>query len=117
MQLPGERIDALRSAQETELVRLLGPFDPFLQAGDRTLLVPDTTVHKALWPVLGRPGVLLVDGDVLGSWRSTATRTRLTLAVEPFAPLPQRVWTQVEAEAARVGEARRLKDIAVTRKS
>ena len=116
LQIGAADLDALRSARTPELVRLLGPFDPFLQAGDRTLLVPDTSVHKALWPVLGRPGVLLVDGEVLGVWRSKATKTRLTLTVEAFAPLSKAQWAQVEAEAARVGEARAIGNVAVTRK-
>ena len=108
-------VDVVRSAPPAEVVRLLGPFDPLLQ-GDRTLLVPDTSMHKALWPVLGRPGVLFVDGEVLGVWRSKATKTRLTLTVEAFAPLPKQLWTQVEAEGTRVGEARGIANVAVTRK-
>jgi Winged helix DNA-binding domain len=116
LQIGAGDVAALRSAAPPELVRLLGPFDPFLQAGDRTLLVPDTGLHKALWPVLGRPGVLLVNGEVLGSWRSKATRTRITLTVEAFAPLPKSLWAQVEAEADRVREARAVAEVAVTRK-
>jgi hypothetical protein len=44
---------------DRELLRLLGGFDLFLQARDRDLIVPDTSKHKALWPILGRPGVVL----------------------------------------------------------
>jgi hypothetical protein len=116
LQIGAEDVDALRSARPRELVRLLGPFDPFLQAGDRTLLVPDKAMHKALWPVLGRPGVLLVDGEVVGVWRSKATKTRLTLTVEAFVPVSKAAWAQVEAEAARVGEARGIDEVAVARK-
>ncbi len=115
LQVGANDLDALRSARTPELVRLLGPFDPFLQAGDRAMLVPDKSLHKALWPVLGRPGVLLVDGEVLGVWRSKAAKTRLTLAVEAFAPVSKGRWAQVEAEAARVGEARGIENVAVTR--
>jgi len=38
------------------ITRLLGPFDLFLQAKDRSVLVADPARAKALWPVLGRPG-------------------------------------------------------------
>ncbi|WP_375499543.1 winged helix DNA-binding domain-containing protein [uncultured Jatrophihabitans sp.] len=117
LQVVPEDLDALTSAQRPDLIRLLGPFDPFLQAGDRTLLVPDKAAHKALWPVLGRPGVLLVDGEIVGLWRSKVTKTRLTLTVEPFAPLPKNVWTQVEVEAARVGDARGKDNVEVKRKA
>lgn len=116
LQIGADDLDKLRSARTPELVRLLGPFDPFLQAGDRTLLVPDKSLHKALWPVLGRPGVLLVDGEVVGVWRSKATKTRLTLTVEAFVPVSKPVWAQVEAEAVRVGAARGIENVAVTKK-
>ncbi len=113
LQIGADDLHALRSARTPEIVRLLGPFDPFVQAGDRTLLVPDTSMHKALWPVLGRPGVLLVDGEIVGVWRSKATKTRLTLTVEAFAPVPKSVWRRVEAEAQQVGEARGIENVAV----
>ncbi|MBE7189127.1 crosslink repair DNA glycosylase YcaQ family protein, partial [Jatrophihabitans endophyticus] len=44
--LPSSAIDALRDPREPDVVRLLGPFDPYLQARDRDLLVPDSTMHK-----------------------------------------------------------------------
>ncbi len=67
--LPAGRVDELTGSPDPDLVRLLGPFDPYLQARDRELIVPDRSVHKSLWPVLGRPGVLFVGGEVLGTWR------------------------------------------------
>ena len=56
---------AALDAADAEGTRLLGPFDLFLQARDRTTLVPDAARAKALWPVLGRPGAVLVDGDLI----------------------------------------------------
>jgi hypothetical protein len=114
-QLPAAAVDALTSAPPPELVRLLGPFDPYLQARDRELIVPDKGVYKTLWPVLGRPGVLLVDGDVAGVWRPKTSGKKLTLSVEAFAPLPDSVWRQVDEEAARVAEVRGASDVAVKR--
>ncbi len=113
--IPADRVDALRSAPAAKLVRLLGPFDPYLQARDRDLIVPDKGVHKLLWPVLGRPGVLFVDGEVVGTWRTKASGAKLTVTVVAFAPLPPKVWTQVESEAERVGEARGAGDVTVKR--
>jgi hypothetical protein len=86
-----------------------------MQARDRQLIVPDKSVHKTLWPVLGRPGVLFVDGEVAGVWRTKTSAKRLTLNVEAFGPLRPRVWKQVEAEAARVAEARDVPDVVVNR--
>ena len=106
---------ALATAKPVELVRLLGGFDPFLQARDRNLIVPDPAAQKALWPVLGRPGVLFVDGEVLGLWRPKTSGTKLTLTVEAFAPLPEPTWRQIEAEAERVAVIRRASSVAVVR--
>ncbi|HEU5267327.1 MAG TPA: crosslink repair DNA glycosylase YcaQ family protein [Jatrophihabitans sp.] len=111
---PGE-LAALRTAPAPELVRLLGPFDPFMQARDRATIVPDKSVHKALWPVLGRPGVLFVDGEVAGMWRTKTAGKKLSVTVEAFAALRPAVWTQVDAEAERVAVARGAADVAVKR--
>jgi hypothetical protein len=106
-------VDALRAAPPADIVRLLGPFDPYLQARDRELIVPDKTIHKTLWPVLGRPGVLFVNGEIVGVWRTKTAGSKITITVEAFAPLPPKVWKQIEAEAQRVGEARGASDVTV----
>lgn len=113
--LPADVVDSVAAAPEPELVRLLGPFDPYLQARDRDLIVPDRSAHKQLWPVLGRPGVLFVDGEVVGTWRTKAAGAKLTITVESFAPLPGSVWRQVDDEAARVAEARGATDVTIRR--
>jgi hypothetical protein len=113
--LPEECVTELRSAPDPEPVRLLGPFDPYLQARDRNLLVPDKSLHKALWPVLGRPGVVLVDGEVAGTWRTKASGSKLTITVEPFGTFPPPVWRDIDTEAERVAQARDVKDVAVKR--
>ena len=61
--------------------RLLGPYDLYLQGKDRPLLVHDPARAKALWPVIGRPGAVLHDGEVVGSWRPRTTGRRLRLEV------------------------------------
>jgi hypothetical protein len=113
--LPADRIEQLTSPRPAELVRLLSPFDPYLQARDRDLLLPDRTAHKRLWPVLGRPGVVLVDGEIAGIWRARSSGQKLTLAVEPNTSLSASTWSRVEAEAERVGAVRGSGSVAVTR--
>jgi hypothetical protein len=104
------------NAPAPDVVRLLGAFDPYLQARDRDLIVPDKAVQKALWPVLGRPGALFVDGEVAGTWRTKASGTKLTITVEAFGPLPESVWKRVDEEAERIAEVRAAKDVTVARK-
>jgi hypothetical protein len=95
--------EALLGEEPPKVTRLLGPFDLFLQPKDRALLVPDTPRHKALWPVLGRPGAVLVDGEVAGTWRPRKSGRRLRLEVESWQALPV---TQVEEQAERLAAFR-----------
>ena len=113
--LPAEAVAAARRRRRApRLTRLLGGFDPYLQARDRDLIVPDRAVQKTLWPILGRPGVLFVDGEVVGTWRPRSAKARLDITVDAFAPLPPSVRDEVEAEAARVAAVRGAADVAVT---
>jgi hypothetical protein len=81
-------------------VSLLGPFDLFLQARDRPLLVDDPVRAKALWPVLGRPGAVLADGDVAGTWRPRKAGSSLTVAVTLWAPVPRAALTEAAERLA-----------------
>lgn len=90
LQVNGERRWLLQDDLESlltatvpaETVRLLGPYDLFLQAKDRDLLVPDPVRRKELWPVLGRPGAVVAGGEIIGTWRPKATGRRLKLALQ-----------------------------------
>lgn len=81
--------DALREAPRAEAVRLLGPFDLFLQSRDRELLVPDKRHRDALWPRLGRPGAVLAGGELVGTWRPRTSGGVLKLQTE--------LWNRVDA--------------------
>jgi hypothetical protein len=70
------------------VVRLLGPFDLFLQARDRELVVPAQAHRPDLWRVLGRPGGVLVGHEIQGTWRPRTSGRTLRLAVHAWAPLP-----------------------------
>ncbi|MBE1492224.1 winged helix DNA-binding domain-containing protein [Plantactinospora soyae] len=83
--LAGDRA-ALESA-DAGMTRLLGPYDLFLQAKDRATLVAEAAHAKELWPVLGRPGAVLVDGELVGSWRPRKSGKKLTVAVQPWRKL------------------------------
>lgn len=107
-------LDALLAAGDPgagpgpETVRLLGPFDLFLQGRDRELVVPDEAARKDLWRTLCRPGGLLVGHEVVGSWRPRSAGRRLRLQVTTWTgiELPARVRTALEGEAERLATFR-----------
>jgi hypothetical protein len=107
--LPAEDLDALAAAPEPDVVRLLPPSDPLLQARDRTLLVPDEAVRADLWRVLGNPGAVLADGEVVGTWRPKAAGKKLTIQVSAAAPLEPSVRSRLDDEAERVAAARGMR--------
>jgi hypothetical protein len=110
--LPEDALDALRNAEPPEGVRLLPPSDPYVQARDRDLLVPDKGQAKRLWTVLAGPGAVLHDGEVRGVWRAKqGGKGRLDVTVTEFAKLPRGA---VTAEAERVAALRGAGDVHVT---
>lgn len=67
-------------------VRLLGPGDPLLTARDKERLIPDKTLRKQVWRMVGSPGVVLVDGRPAGTWRARKQGRGLTFSTEWFGP-------------------------------
>ena len=57
-------------------VRLLGPYDAWVQLRDRETLVPTRTGRKDLWRTIGRPGAVAVGGELVGTWRPSSKGTR-----------------------------------------
>lgn len=107
MWLPKEQVDDLVDGDRVELVRLLPAMDPFLQARDRDLLVPDKAEQKALWTILGNPGALLVDGQLGGMWRARVVRRKLEVTVTSFdVEVDPATRDGVQAEAERIAEVR-----------
>jgi hypothetical protein len=88
--------------------RLLGPFDLFLQARDRPLLVADPGRAKALWPTLGRPGALLHDGDIVGTWRPRQSGRKLKLEVLLWARTTARLRSAITEQGERLAAYRQV---------
>jgi hypothetical protein len=105
--LVAEDVTALGTAP-AEVTRLLGPYDLFLQARDRKLLVDEPGQAKQLWPVLGRPGAVLLSGGIAGAWRARKTGPRLRVTVELWKAVTARERAAVVHEAERLAGYRRL---------
>ena len=78
--------------------RLLPSGDSYflLQGQDRELLVPDANRRQVLWTSRVWPGVVLVDGEIVGTWR----RARDTMTIDTWRRLSRAEREVVEAEAA-----------------
>jgi hypothetical protein len=88
--------------------RLLGPFDLFLQARDRSLLVADPVHAKALWPVLGRPGAVLVDGEIAGMWRPRKSGRNFKVHLDLWAKASPALRNAVGEQAERLAAFRQV---------
>jgi hypothetical protein len=100
-------VDVLVDPPGADVVRLLGPFDLFLQGRDRELVVPNEAARRDLWRTIGRPGGVFVGGEVVGSWRPRSKGTRLQVAVTVWdgSAVPQGLAEQAERLAAFRGQA------------
>ena len=78
--------------------RLLPSGDTYflLWGVDRELLVPDADRRRDLWTSRVWPGALLVNGEIVGTWR----RTQGTLTIQTWRRLSRAARDGVEAEAA-----------------
>lgn len=94
-------------------MRLLGPFDLFLQAKDRPLLVDVPVRAKALWSVLGRPGAVVVDADITGTWRPRQSGGKLTIQVQLWSNGSARTWAAMQEQADRLAAHRRVRLVKV----
>jgi hypothetical protein len=77
--------------------RLLPSGDAYflLQGADRELLVADADRRGALWTSRVWPGALLVDGELVGTWR----RSQGTVTIQTWRRLSRAARDAVEAEA------------------
>lgn len=111
--LPADSLPTLENPPEPTPIRLLPPWDPFLQARDRATLVPDKNAQKEIWRILGNPGAVLANGELAGTWRATTSGSRLDVTVTSLLPLPRQARAELEPEAVRVAETRGLSGVSI----
>jgi Winged helix DNA-binding domain len=103
--LAGDR-EALAAKPKIGGVRLLANLDPLHAGRDRELLVPDPAVRKRIWKVLGGPGTVLVNGEILGLWRPAKKGKRLVVTVKAIGKLSKATKDELAAEAERLAPCR-----------
>ncbi|ASR34351.1 hypothetical protein BAY61_04350 [Prauserella marina] len=104
--IPADAVSDVENPPEPSPVRLLPPWDPFLQGRDRDTLVPDKAMRKEIWKILGNPGAILAEGAVAGTWRAKAAGKSLEVSAIAFLPLSKKAKADVGIEAERVAEIR-----------
>ena len=92
--------------EPADVTRLLAPFDLYLQARDRPLLVDDPARAKDLWRVLGRPGGVLQAGEIVGTWRARKAGAAVTVSVDLWSPADRKAVTE---QAERLAAFRGLR--------
>lgn len=78
--------DGPGAATVVHSVRLVPPFDPFLLDRDRDLLVPDRAAQRVVWRASGNPGVVVVNGEPVATWRTRKRSGRSDVLVDPLEP-------------------------------
>lgn len=63
-------------------LRLLGGHDPYVGQPARATLVPDTALRQQIFVSVGRPGVVLHDGALVGLWRARKRGDVLDVTVQ-----------------------------------
>src|SRR2546427_1553474 len=86
----------LEHAVPVEAVRLLPAGDPYLASADRALLLPQPRFRSELWPKSVWPGALMVNCELVGTWRRQVGR----VAVQPWRILDREVKEAVEEEVS-----------------
>jgi hypothetical protein len=98
--------DRLAAPPAASGVRLLPPFDPYLDQRDRDTLFGDRELRARARTGIGAPGVVLVDGDIAGLWRPQKKGKRLVVTVEPVTAAARASADQIAAEAEIVAPHR-----------
>jgi hypothetical protein len=106
-------LDELRDPPLAGGSRLLPPGDPFLAQRDRSTLIPDRTVQRAVWRPAGSPGLVLMTGHPVGTWRSRVAGPSLEVTVDAFASLGDRQRTAIEQAAGVLALFRGRADVTV----
>lgn len=105
-------LESLRTARMPTGGRLLPPRDPYTQLRDRSTIV-DEHHHRAVWRTTGDPGTMLVDGEIVGTWRARKNGRKLRVELKAFEALSRRHQEDLAAEAESLAPLREVTAVSV----
>jgi Winged helix DNA-binding domain len=107
-------LDTLSDPPLAAGARLLPAGDPFLAQRDRATLIADRARQRALWRPSGSPGLVLMTGHPVGTWRARAAGSRLHVTIEAFVDLGDRHHQAIEQVAAAIAPFRGREEVELT---
>lgn len=72
------------------LLLLLGGHDPYLDQRDRTVLLPDKSLHKHIWKTVTNPGAVVYRGEIIGVWTSRRKNGNIDVNMTLWAAPPEK---------------------------
>lgn len=105
--IPAADLDFIQNAQPAVGVHLLPPHDPYLSAPDKDLLVPEDSLRRQIWRVVGSPGAVLNNGEIVGIWRPNKRGRALSIEISLFSPENDLDRASVEQAAQRMASLRK----------
>ncbi|UDY36121.1 DNA glycosylase AlkZ-like family protein [Dermatobacter hominis] len=107
--MEGDGTPPPRSRSLRRHARLLPARDPWLRGSDRDLLLGRHADRRGdVFRSLGAPGVVLVDGEVVGTWRQRKAGRRLRVELDAWRRLTADDRDELDEDAAVVARARGL---------
>ncbi|ASR38497.1 hypothetical protein BAY61_29765 [Prauserella marina] len=104
--LLAEDLPALAAPPSAEGVRLLPPYDPLLATRDRAAFVSGTARQREIWRIQGNPGVVLGEGEIVGTWRPRKQGKNITITVSAMRTLTAATRDAITAEASALAPFR-----------
>lgn len=104
--LEGDAESLAGPAERSGTLRLLGPYDGYVQLRERASLVGDAGRAKELWRTLGRPGAVALDGEVIGTWRPRSAGRKLNITWEPWTTVTRAQQAAFREQAERLAGVR-----------
>lgn len=96
-------------SRRTRSARLLPARDPWLSGSDRAWMLGDDVDRRSqVFRAIGAPGVVLVDGEIVGTWKQRKERNRLSIEIDRWHPGREDEAEQLAGDAKTIAATRDL---------